>query len=87
MGCGRWVVVNVIQENVDVIGDAVLAFLRNDAENLAGLLRDLLAHPSWVGKLGDTARERVRNHYDWETITRQCEDLFVEVSGRRLHAR
>ena len=87
MGCGRCVVVNGIQENVDVIGDAGLAFFRNDAEDLAGLLRDLLAHPSWVRKLGSAARERVREHYDWETITKQYEDLFVEVSGRRLHAR
>ena len=53
MGCGRCVVVNGIQENVDAIGEAGVAFYRNDADDLAGLLRELLDKPAWVRRLGE----------------------------------
>jgi len=56
MGCGRCVVVNGIPENVDVIGEAGLAFHHNDADDLAGLLRELLDHPKWVNQLGASAK-------------------------------
>ena len=45
MGCGRCVVVNGIQENVDTIGEAGLAFYRNDVDDLAGLLREFSPSP------------------------------------------
>ena len=82
MGCGRCVVVNGIPENVDVIGEAGLAFHHNDADDLAGLLRELLAHPKWVRQLGALAQERVREHYNWDKIADQHEDLFRRVLAR-----
>jgi glycosyltransferase involved in cell wall biosynthesis len=83
MGCGRCVVVNGIQENVDAIGEAGLAFYRNDADDLAGLLRELLANPGWVRQLGIAARARAQKLYDWDRITDQHEELFWSVIERR----
>ena len=83
MGCGRCVVVNGIQENVDAIGEAGLAFYRNDVDDLAGLLRELLANPAWVRQLGAAARARARELYDWDKITDQHEELFWSVVERR----
>lgn len=81
MGAGRCVVVNGIQENLDVIGEAGLAYFRNDVEDLAGVLRELLANPDWIPRLGAAARERVRREYDWDHIARQHEELFLEVAA------
>jgi glycosyltransferase involved in cell wall biosynthesis len=83
MGCGRCVVVNGIPENVDAIGEAGLAFYRNDVDDLARLLRELLANPAWVRRLGAAAQARAREFYDWERITDQHEELFWSVIGRR----
>lgn len=84
MGCGRCVVVNGIRENVDVIGEAGLAFYRNDVGDLAGLLRELLAKPDWVHRLGASAQARAREFYDWETIVDQHEALFWSAAEPRL---
>jgi glycosyltransferase involved in cell wall biosynthesis len=83
MGCGRCVVVNGIQENVDTIGEAGLAFYRNDVDDLAGLLRELLANPAWVRHLGAAAQAWARELYDWDRITDQHEELFWSVVQRR----
>jgi len=82
MGCGRCVVVNGIQENVDAIGDAGLAFFRNDVDDLAALLAELLAKPAWVRRLGAAAQQRARLEYDWDKITDQHEELFRSVGSR-----
>ncbi len=83
MGCGRCVVVNGIQENVDAIGEAGLAYYRNDLDDLAGLLRELLDKPEWVRRLGEAAQARARHHYNWDRITDQHEELFLSVAVRR----
>ena len=83
MGCGRCVVVNGIRENLDTIGEAGLAFFRNDVSDLAGLLRGLLANPKWVRQLGAAAQARARELYDWDRITDQHEQLFWSVLERR----
>jgi len=82
MGCGRCVVVNGIQENLDAIGDAGLAYYRNDANDLAGLLGELLGAPAWVRQLGAAAQSRAREMYDWERIADQHEELFWSVLAR-----
>ena len=82
MGCGRCVVVNGIQENVDTIGEGGLAFFRNDVDDLAGLLRELLANPEWVRQLGAAAQRRAREVYDWDRIADQHEELFRSVLAR-----
>ncbi|MEI6503732.1 MAG: glycosyltransferase family 4 protein, partial [Armatimonadota bacterium] len=86
MGCGRCVVVNGIQENVDTIGEAGLAYFRNDTGDLADLLQELLAHPAWVARLGAKAQRRAREVYDWDRITDQHEDLFWSLARRSSDA-
>ena len=82
LGCGRCVVVNGIQENLDAVGDAGLAFFRNDVDDLAALLAELVAKPTWVRKLGAAAQEHARREYDWDRITDQHEELFRVVLSR-----
>lgn len=80
MGQGRCVVVNGIEENLDVIADAGVAFHRNDAGDLAWVLQSLLGRPEVVADLGRAARVRVREEYDWDTIADLHEELFLSVA-------
>ena len=82
MGSGRCVVVNGIEENIDTVGDAGLAYFRNDTEDLAALLQELLAKPQWVRALGAAARRRAREVYDWDAIADRFEELFAAVAAR-----
>lgn len=80
MGCGRCVVVNGIQENLDVIGDTGLAFEKNNPQDLARILSELLEQPEYVYQLGQTARQRVKQNYDWDTIACLTEQLYYSPS-------
>ena len=76
MGCGRCVVVNGVQENLDVIGDAGLFFEKNDPDDLARVLTELVGQPDRVRELGEAARQRVQQDYSWDTVARLTEQLY-----------
>jgi glycosyltransferase involved in cell wall biosynthesis len=80
MGQGRCVVVNGIDENLDVIGDAGVGFHRNDAADLAWVIGELLRRPQVVEELGAAAKARVREHYDWDVVADLHEQLFLSIS-------
>lgn len=82
MGCGRCVIVNGIQENLDTVGDAGLAYYPNDVDDLAALMTEVLAKPEWVSRLGEAARRRAREKFSWDRITDEHERLFMQVSTR-----
>jgi len=84
MGCGRCVIVNGIPENVDAIGDAGVAYRRNDVADLARVLTQLLGEPDSVHALGSAARERAMRHYDWDAIADMHEDLFQSLMLREM---
>jgi len=87
MGCGRCVVVNGIRENLDTIGEAGLAFFRNDVSDLAGLLRGLLANPKWVRQLGAAAQARARELECTEirNLPRRLDDRGRSAQGQEVH--
>lgn len=84
MACGRCVVVNGIQENLDVIGDAGVSFAKNDVDALAREMIALLANPDRVHELGQMARTRVQQHYNWDTVALQTEDLYYALERERV---
>jgi glycosyltransferase involved in cell wall biosynthesis len=83
MGCGRYVVVNGIQENIDVIGGAGLSFERNNSDDLARILTELLKDPERVRESGELAMQHVQHNYSWETVARLTEQLYdvLEYEG------
>jgi glycosyltransferase involved in cell wall biosynthesis len=86
MGLGNCVVVRDTSANVEVIGSAGLSF--SDTDPVRSLSQKLTWLETEEGcqemlRLRDAARARVQEHYDWERITDQYEDLFETVCGDR----
>lgn len=73
MACGRPVVVNGIEQNLETIGDAGIAFAANDASDLRAVLDGLLRDEQRVEELGTKARRRIEQVYDWEVVVDQLE--------------
>jgi glycosyltransferase involved in cell wall biosynthesis len=77
MGFGNCVLVRDSPANLEVIGDAGCSFDGSRAEeSLAAALQRLLADPAEIEELKSRAVARVRERFDWETITDKYVQLF-----------
>lgn len=84
MAAGNAVLVNGIATNRETIGDAGRAYDANGGiEALRRELQFLLDHPEVVRGLGVRARQRARQHYSWEAVTQQYEELFRRLVKRQ----
>lgn len=83
MGHGRAVLVNGIEENLETVGDGGLAFARNDVDDLRGALSALLEDPTRRQQIGERARRRVEQVYNWDRITDQFERVFHDLAAGR----
>jgi glycosyltransferase involved in cell wall biosynthesis len=80
MAFGRCVVVNDTPENLETIGDAGFSYEGSTgAVSLGAVLERLLKDPTIVEEFGRRARERVRAHYSWESVTDAYEQLFHQL--------
>jgi glycosyltransferase involved in cell wall biosynthesis len=84
MASGGAVVVSGTPTNLEVIGDAGLAYDPSNAVvELAGILRQLIAAPPLADGYRAAARERVATVYSWDRIIDDYERLFTELLGHR----
>ncbi len=83
MACGRCVVVNGIAQNLETIGDAGVACAPNDVADLRAKLADLLADPTQARCLGEMAKNRIEQVYNWEVVVDQIEGLYLELAASR----
>lgn len=85
MACGRCVVVNGIEQNLETIGDAGVACAPNDIADLRAALAQLIEDPAYARVLGHKARQRIEQVYDWEVVVDQLEQMYAELdrSSRR----
>ncbi len=80
MAFGRCVVVNDTPENLETIANAGFSYEGSTgAASLRTVLERLLKDSAIVREYGQRARERVRAHYSWESVTDACERLFDEL--------
>jgi glycosyltransferase involved in cell wall biosynthesis len=80
MGFGRCVVVNDTRENLETVADAGFSYDGSTgAPSLRAVLERLLKDPAITQEFGGRARERVRTHYSWESVTDAYEHLFREL--------
>lgn len=84
MACGRCVVVNGIEQNIETIGDAGLACASGDVNDLRSILRDLLSDRSRIRELGDKARKRIEQVYNWDLVVNQLERLYYSLFADQL---
>jgi glycosyltransferase involved in cell wall biosynthesis len=80
MGAGNCCLVYDTPENREVAADAGLYY--SDVDTLAELLRRVLPDESMKRKYGQLAEKRVRENYNWESVTDDYEKLLEELVRR-----
>ncbi|MBI2956140.1 MAG: glycosyltransferase, partial [Acidobacteria bacterium] len=78
MACENAVLYLNTPENAEVAGEAGVAY-EALPQDLAAKLERLLADDRLRAELGEQARLRAAECYNWETITSQYEELFVRL--------
>ena len=79
MGYGSCILALDTVFNREVLGGTGLLFPAEPAA-LAAMLQSLEQDPARAAAMREPPRERVRAEYSWEKITRQYEELFLEVA-------
>jgi glycosyltransferase involved in cell wall biosynthesis len=82
MGYGNCVLTLATPENIEVVGDAGVPYI--DEFDLAEKLQRVLRDGSLVQAYRNRAQLRIQNHYDWETVVDQYEQLFARMCGQPL---
>lgn len=82
MSCGLPAVVTDVGDSARMVGPTGRVVPPNDATALAAAWGELLAAgPAARAQLGHAARQRVREHYDLDVVTRAYESLYVAVAA------
>ena len=84
MSYGHCCLVSDIPENLEAIGDAGIHFASRDVGDLENHLRRLLDHPEEVAAVNAGAKDRIRQHYSWGSISEQMEKLYLSVLNGQL---
>jgi glycosyltransferase involved in cell wall biosynthesis len=80
MASGCAVVVNDTPENLETIGDAGWSYSGAlGAPSLRTVLEQLLKDPGLVSRRAEQGLARVRQHYSWDAVTDDYEQLFREL--------
>jgi glycosyltransferase involved in cell wall biosynthesis len=86
MSYGNCCLVSDIPENLEAIGDAGFPFINGDVDDLANRLQWLIEHSEQVASVNVGAKERIRQHYSWQSISEQIEKLYLSILNGRHHA-
>jgi glycosyltransferase involved in cell wall biosynthesis len=79
MGFGNCVIVNGVDENIEVVGDAGLIYKKNDVDDLGKKIQYVIDNLNVVKTYGERAQERVKQNYSWDDVTDKYESLFLEI--------
>lgn len=82
MAYGNCVVANGTPENMEVLADCGKVYAKNQFDQLSEILASLIRSPEEARRLGELAKKRAMERYNWDSITAQYEELFLEMSGR-----
>ena len=80
MGYGNCVLTLATPENIEVVGDAGIPY--QDEFDLTDKLQRVLRDGSLVHAFRNRAQLRVQNHYDWDHVVDQYEELFRRMTGQ-----
>ncbi|MGH8311311.1 MAG: glycosyltransferase, partial [Steroidobacteraceae bacterium] len=87
MAAGLPCVGSAVGANRDVVVEGVTGFLARSATDWERALRSLLDDASLAARMGESGRERVRQHYDRRVVARHVADLIEGLtwnSGQRM---
>ena len=80
MAYGKPTIVNGTPENIEVIADAGLVYAKNNFEDLAACLRQLVASKELREVLSSKAIARAQSIYSWDAVVTAYEDLFFSLA-------
>jgi glycosyltransferase involved in cell wall biosynthesis len=80
MGYGNCVLTLATPENIEVVGDAAIAYA--DELDLSEKLQRILRDGSLVQSYRHRAQDRVKQFYDWDRVVDQYERLFADMAGK-----
>lgn len=83
MGWGRACLVSDIPQNLEGLGNAGVTFRTNDVNDLKNKLTTMLAEPEKIGEYGRQARERVKQEYNWDNISRDIIAFYQSAIAER----
>ncbi len=83
MGYGNMVLANDTPENREVLGETGFFYRKNDAADLARIMRETEGDPRLREAKGESARLRVASRYNWETVTTSYERIFQSLRRRK----
>lgn len=78
MSHGRACVTSDITECADVLGECGVTFPAGDPAALREALSELIADPSRAARLGEAARARVLENYDWDSVVGRTLELYKD---------
>ena len=87
MAHGKALVLSDIPENVEVGGVAARYFRCGDVNALLGALSELSTDAQARAQLGEEARRRCRDVYNWDLVTDQIEGLYYRVLSQDFTSR
>lgn len=76
MSYGLCCIASDIPECADVLGGAGMTFPRGDVEGLQDVLAGIVGDPARAVALGEAARRRVADAYDWGSVVARTLDLY-----------
>jgi glycosyltransferase involved in cell wall biosynthesis len=82
MGFGNCVLTLAAPENIEAVGDA--GILYHDEKDLAEKLQRVLRDGSLVQAFRNRAQTRAQEHYTWDRVVDQYEQLFADMAGNPL---
>jgi glycosyltransferase involved in cell wall biosynthesis len=77
MGAGVCVLACDIPENREVVDGAGFLFKPGDVADLEHMLRFLISDSAARTSAARTAKQRIREQYQWNEITRRIEDVYI----------
>jgi glycosyltransferase involved in cell wall biosynthesis len=86
MSAGLAVVAADAAGTPEVVGDAGILVSPKDPAGIADALVRLAENPALVRELGERARARVREEFDWRELAQRYVDLYADVVARQRHA-
>ncbi|MFA5905019.1 MAG: glycosyltransferase family 4 protein [Desulfobacula sp.] len=82
MSYGNCCLASDIPENLEAVENFGFTFKNRDVGDLREKLDTLIRNPEKVEEKKKTARAHVLNHYSWDTITDQMEELYFSILRR-----
>lgn len=79
MSYGNCCLVSDIPENMEAIGEAGFTFQNKNVDDLRDKLVELLSSELLLNSVGEKARLRVKDCYNWDKIATEFEDMYLSL--------